>query len=363
MRSIAVSAVLGFLLPAVLLQAGEQSLHKTSVRIREGSFEINGRPTYAGRQFHGWKIEGLLMNSRMVQGIFDDRNPETRGRWDYPDAPWDPERNTREFVAAMPVWRAHGLLSFAINLQGGSPEGYSKSQPWKNSAFESNGSLRQEFLARLATILDKADELGMAPIVGFFYFGQAGGFESEAALVKATENATDWLLSNGWKNVLVEIANECNHGGYPAILQPPRAHELLDLVRQRSGGRLLVSTSLTGGRVPTANLVQAADFILLHGNGVREPDRLRKMVDDCRAVASYRGQPILFNEDDHYDFEKEDNNFLAAVSRGASWGYFDFRRKGEGYEEGYQSVPVNWGISSERKRGFFELLKKITGEN
>ncbi len=35
--------------------------------------------------------------------------------------------------------------------------------------------------------------------------------------------------------------------------------------------------------------------------------------------------------------------------------------KGEGFDEGYQSVPVNWGISSTRKRGFFRLLAEITG--
>jgi hypothetical protein len=35
--------------------------------------------------------------------------------------------------------------------------------------------------------------------------------------------------------------------------------------------------------------------------------------------------------------------------------------KDEGFDEGYQSVPVNWGISSARKRGFFELLEDMTG--
>ena len=33
--------------------------------------------------------------------------------------------------------------------------------------------------------------------------------------------------------------------------------------------------------------------------------------------------------------------------------------KGEGFDEGYQSVPVNWGISSERKKAFFSILKEI----
>jgi len=44
----------------------------------------------------------------------------------------------------------------------------------------------------------------------------------------------------------------------------------------------------------------------------------------------------------------------------ASWGFFDFREQGEAFDEGYQSVPVNWTISSERKKGFFGLLKRIT---
>jgi hypothetical protein len=70
--------------------------------------------------------------------------------------------------------------------------------------------------------------------------------------------------------------------------------------------------------------------------------------------------PILFNEDDHYDFDKPNNNFLAALSEGASWGYFDFRRQGEGFEHGFQSVPVDWKISSPRKTAFFAKLKEIT---
>jgi hypothetical protein len=49
------------------------------------------------------------------------------------------------------------------------------------------------------------------------------------------------------------------------------------------------------------------------------------------------------------------------VGRYASWGYFDYRMQDEGFDEGYQSVPVNWGISSARKRGFFKLLSEITG--
>ena len=120
----------------------------------------------------------------MVQGIFDDLNPETRPMWAYPDTGrWDPERNTREFLAAMPEWRRHGLLAFTLNLQGGSPQGYSKGrQPWHNSAITAEGELRPEYLGRLERILDRADELGMVVILGVFYFGQDERLKDEAAV-------------------------------------------------------------------------------------------------------------------------------------------------------------------------------------
>jgi hypothetical protein len=97
---------------------------RTQVTIEGEQFHLNGRPTYEGRTWKGKKIEGLLMNSRMVQGVFDDLNPATVSQWAYADTGrWDAERNTREFLAAMPEWRRHGLLAFTINFQGGSPQG------------------------------------------------------------------------------------------------------------------------------------------------------------------------------------------------------------------------------------------------
>ncbi|NLF29774.1 MAG: hypothetical protein GX591_02665 [Planctomycetes bacterium] len=343
---------------------------RTVVSIEGDAFLINGTPTYPGRVYQGMNLEGLLMNSRMVQGTFDDTEPTTRGYWDYADGPWDAERNVREFLAAMDEWRAHGLLSFTLNLQGGSPQGYSriKEQTWCNSAFEADGSLKEAYLDRLGRILDKADDLGMAPILGYFYFGQDWRLTDDAAVSRAARNATDWLIERGDRNVLIEIANEANIHYRRDIIKAPRVHELIRLVADHSAGRvdspagrLLVSASMGGGTVPPANVIAAGDFILLHGNGVGDPNRIRAMVDQTRAAEAYRGQPIVFNEDDHFDFDKSDNNMVAAVSRHASWGYFDYRFAGEGFDEGYQSVPVNWSISSDRKRGFFGLLKKMTG--
>src|SRR5258708_18065264 len=163
----------------------------TSVSIVGDEFYINGQPTYAGRAWHGHKLQGLLLNARLVQGIFDDRNTNTLSWWSYPDTGhWDPERNTREFIAAMPEWRRHGLLAFTINLQGGSPRGYVSAQPWHNSAFEEDGSLRSDYTARLERILDRADELAMVVILGYFYFGHYARLLDEPAHTLAPNNPT-----------------------------------------------------------------------------------------------------------------------------------------------------------------------------
>ncbi|MBL9131117.1 MAG: hypothetical protein JNG86_07960 [Verrucomicrobiaceae bacterium] len=337
---------------------------ETVVSIQGEDFHLNGRPTYEGRTWQGHRIEGLLMNARMVQGIFDDRNAETVKNWVYPDTgKWDAERNTREFIAAMPEWRAHGLLAFTLDLQGGSPFGYSKDQPWHNSAINDDGTLRDDYLARADKIITRADELGMVVILGLFYFGQDQRLKDEKAVLAAVDAATRWILAKQWRHVLVEVNNEANVKYDHDILKPKRVHELIQRVKsiEVDGRRLLAGTSFGGGGVPTPNVIEHSDFLLIHGNGVKGPDAMRDFIARVKATRGDRTIPIVVNEDDHFDFDRPDNNFTAAVKEHVSWGYFDFRMKGEGFDDGYQSVPVNWGISSARKRGFFELMKKITG--
>ncbi len=338
---------------------------------------IDGTPTYAGRSWRGHRIEGLLFNSRMANAIVDDENPATRGAWSYADADWDAERNTREFVAALPSYRAHGLLAVCLNMQGGSPQGYSWNQPWKIGAYTPEGAIKPAYAARLGTVIGACDRLGMVVVLALFYGKQSHALRDEAAVKAAVTNTVDWLAERGARNVLLEIGNEVNLPLFAHdIVQVPRCHELIDLAKARStgrfdtpAGRLMVSTSLVDLNAPPANILAAADFLLPHGNHINgprgrgdpSPHGVRLHVERHRAAAGYRGQPILYNEDDHYDFDQPDNHFVAAVESGAGWGFFDYRRIRERFEDGFQSLPVDWTISSERKRGFFGLLKDITG--
>ena len=351
---------------------------ETEVNIVDDKFLVNGKRTYPGRVWttskgESFPIEGLLMNSRMVQGIFDDLNPATRGQWAYPDTKqWDADRNTREFIAAMSLWREYGMLGFTINLQGGCPYGYCRTQPWDNSAFEPDGSLREDFMRRLELILDRADELGMIPIVGYFYFGQDERLVDEEAVKRAVTNATEWILKKGYTNVIIEVNNECDVEAYDhPILVCGRAHELITLVKsiKRDGRSLLVSTSHRGKVVPLPSIVEVSDFVLLHGNGVIKPERMQEMIEEVRQMDVYKSKPIVNNEDDRPWLTKEQgwgdygNNLAVAVQNYASWGYFDFRLEGENalFNEGYQSLPINWQISSPRKQAFFDQLANITG--
>ncbi len=378
-----------FLLGVMIVFAGCNADERTEVSIQGEMFYVNGKPTYEGRYWNGNKVEGLLLNARLVQGTFDDENPETRPTFNYPDTgEWSADRNTQEFIAAMPSWKAHGLNSFTINLQGGSPTGYGNKN-WINSAFDSNGDLKPAYMGRLSRILTKADELQMIVIVGYYYFGQDQVLKDEEAVKAGVRNATTWILKNGFRNVLVEINNECNSGAYDhPILKEDRVHELITLAQgiEIEGDRLLVSTSYGGCYVPHSNVVSVADYILIHGNSSREnreeeertgikiptPEYMQRLFDDTRAVEGYRGQPLVVNEDDHYEFDQPDNNYKRSIENYVSWGYFDFRRIGsraerEGLEEetdikiGYQSVPVDWSISHPRKEAFFNYTKEISG--
>lgn len=336
----------------------------TRVEISRDSFLINDEPTLKGRRWEGRSLEGLLPNSRMVQGIFDDTNSATRPRWAYPDTGvWDPERNTAEFVAAMPEWRRHGLLAFTLNLQGGSPTGYGN-QGWVNSAFAPDGSLRPDYMARAARIIDRADALGMVVILGLYYFGQADVLTDDAAVQRGVQHAVEWVFDRGYTNVVIEIDNECNGAYRHANLRAEGVAALLAYAQslQRAGRHLLCSVSYTGGRLPSPEIARRADFVLLHGNGVKDPARITAMVAQTRTLLAGATKPIVFNEDDHFDFDRPENNFTAATKARASWGFFDYRMKGETFADGYQSLPVNWGLSSERKRDFFKLLALITGQ-
>lgn len=350
----------------------------TRVTIEGTKFHINGKPTYAGRVFEGKPVEGLLFNSRMIQALFDDECPETRDVWAYPDTgQWDPARNTREFCAALPEYRAHGLLAVTVGLQGGgavfTPEVYNN---FVNSAFTDKGGLKPAYADRLKQLLEAADAAGMVVIVNYFYWRQATRYLDEV-LMEAAVRTTDWLLDTGHENILVDVANE-SHPMWKKnpLFLPENVHRVIGVVqsRRRDGRRLLTSTSSAGGPfLPEGKWLDMEDFCMPHGNGLT-PAQLTEKLRKLKATPGFaaRPRPIVVNEDSVFV-----ENLDAAFAEGCSWGFYcqgygsaykdrsDWTTHGREQEyaalSGYQTVPVNWGINTDRKRAFFARVKEITG--
>ena len=89
----------------------------------------------------------------------------------------------------------------------------------------------------------------MAPILGIFYFGQGERLRDEAAVKRGLRGALEWLLHKGYRNVLVEVNNECNIRYDHEVLRPHGVPELIRLGKSihRGGRRLLWVQVLEGG--------------------------------------------------------------------------------------------------------------------
>jgi hypothetical protein len=336
---------------------------------------INGQYTYAGTFFKQNLVEGLLFNVRAIQATFDDEaypdlevyQTDVGARsFVYPDTKtWDPERNTDEFIAALPSWRAHGITGVTVGFQGGRPAldawrmspWFNAYQPYKNSGFCGDGALKPAFAARMGRALKAIDEQGMAAIVSLFYFGQDHWLRDEQAVVRAVDEATQWLLGTGHRNLILEVANEIDENHYVHdILKPARVHELVDRVRNTTldGRRLFASASYTPGCMPRENVTALSDVVIPHGNGL-DGNGHRRVVQAIRNLEAFRRrpQPIIFNEA-NTSVECLDASFESY----ASWGYYDHGKNN--YRDGFQSPPINWTINTPAKRAFFERVREIT---
>jgi len=268
----------------------------TRVSIAGEQWRLNDAVTYPET-----KAEGLLLNVRMVNATFEDRNrPE-----------FDADANTQEFLAALPDYVGNGVRAFTLNLQGGTP-GYEGAV---NSAFNPDGSLRDPYMRRIQRVIEACDRLGAAVILGCFYQRQDQILKDEAAVRAGVVNAARWIQAKGFSNVVLEIANEFNHPGFDhRILKSPGGEvELIRLAKQ-TVPRLLISTSGLGDGLQDDAVARASDFVLIHFNSTT----LKEIPNRINALKKY-GKPIVCNEDQKTG-EQAAKAAELSVANGASWG-------------------------------------------
>jgi hypothetical protein len=298
-------------------QGGSTGSQRTHVSIIGDRWYLNGKVTYPGAP-----SEGLLMNVRMVNAVFEDRNR--------PD--FDPEANTDRFIAKIPDYAAHGVRAFTICLQGGMP-GYEGAV---NSAFNPDGSLRDSYLKRVQRVIEACDRHSVVVILGCYYQRQDTILTDATAIRAGVVNVVRWLTEIGNRNVVLEIANEYGHHGFdhPIFKEPEGQAELIRLAKE-TAPELLVSTSGGGSGTLHDEVRNASDFLLPHYNNtpVEEiPQRIEAL--------KKHGVPIVCNEDEKVGAEGAKAAELS-VANGASWGlmqaevnqYFPFEFNGAADDE------------------------------
>lgn len=295
-------------------QSKKGSPFLTQIYIQDSQWQINGELTNKGSP-----AEGLLMNVRMVNAVFEDRGEAWKGQVEY----FDPNENTNAFIEKIPEYVNHGINAFVISLQGGLP-GYEGAI---NTAFEPDGSLRPDYLERVERVIDAADQNGAAIILSCFYQRQRNhdfALNSKESIFRAVENTTEWLRDKGYNNVVLEVANEYSHGGFrswPAsewLMSETGQVELMRKAKEVHPGLLVSTSGLGHGRFPE-KLLEAADFLLIHFNNTALEDYEERI----HSLKKY-GKPIVCNEDDKVG--KEGALALAyAVHSGSAWGFMHSR--------------------------------------
>ncbi len=266
------------------------------ISIRGARWLLDGALTYPGAP-----AEGLLMNVRMVNATFEDRNRDD----------WAPEANTDRFIAHIPDYVDHGVRAFTLCLQGGFP-GYEGAL---NSAFEHDGALRPTYMERMLRVIRACDAAGAAVILGCFYQRQSGILDSANAIRTGLANVVSWITSNDLGNVLLEIANEFGHPGFQhVILKDPIGQAELIRLAKAAAPDLLVSTSGLGHGHYAPIVAESCDYCLIHYNET-------PMDEVPQRIAALRpyGKPIVCNEDTKVG-EQGARVARLSVTEGASWG-------------------------------------------
>ncbi|HJQ80555.1 MAG TPA: serine hydrolase [Lacipirellulaceae bacterium] len=276
--------------------APPRQTRQTRVAIVDGRWRINDEITYLGT-----RVEGLLLNVRMVNVTFEDRNrPE-----------FDADANTNEFIARIPDYVAHGVRAFTLNLQGGMP-GYEGAV---NSAFRADGTLRDTYLQRVQRVIDECDRHGVVVILGCFYQRQDQILKDADAVRAGVVHVIEWIRAAGYTNVVLEISNEFDHDGFDhAILKTSQGQVELIQLAKKTAPELLVATSGLGhGRLPD-DVARASDFLLIHFNGTPVGD-----IPDRIARLKKFAKPIVCNEDDKIGRDAADA-LTRSIENGASYG-------------------------------------------
>lgn len=303
---------------------------KTVLEIDKTRFKINGKLTYSEIKGVKENALGLLMNARFIQGIFDDKT----GRERYARFGRDhfcPDENTKELIAALPEWYRYGLRAITVGFQGGGPCFTINNFTIENNPYSEDGTeIDGEYLRRMKSIIDAADEIGMVVIVSLFYATQVRFLRDNGAIRSIVTKVSEWIRDNGFTNVIVEINNEHNDKNYlkcPILHEGSGVAELIGIVKSIIPNTPVGCSGFGGNYDETIG--EASSVVIIHGNGLTR-QHLYKLIK--RVKESQPGKPIVINEDSQAIGQMD-----VTYREGVSWGYYNNMTK--------QEPPTNWTVT------------------
>ena len=159
------------------------------------------------------------------------------------------------------------------------------------------------------------DESGVGIILSCFYQRQDQVLIGADAIRSGVVNVVRWIEDREFSNVVLEIANEHAHRGFThdIIRRPAGQVELIGLAKETSSG-LIVTTSGMGSGRAAAEIVEIADFIIIHFNNTP----MQEVPDRVEAFRQF-GKPIVCNEDTKVGAQGAEIAALC-VRIGCSWG-------------------------------------------
>lgn len=315
----------------------KQEKRETIVSIRGDKWYYNGKVINAGSP-----AEGLLMNVRMVNAVFEDRGRNRPERY----KEFNPAMNTDAFISMIPEYVSSGVNAFTLSLQGGTP-GYEGAV---NTAFNADGSLRDDYMARVEKVISACDKNQAVVNLTCFYQRQHSHFSAlsgKESIKHAVRNTVEWIREKRFSNITLEISNEYRHGGFRNwqqgewLMSEAGQVELIRLAKQLHP-HLLVSTSGIGDGKLHPSLIEAADFLLIHFNN----STINEYASIIGELKKY-GKPVVCNEDDKIN-NKGAMALKQSVMNGSGWGYMN-AEKNQTFPfkfEGVNDDPEVYGMFS-----------------
>ncbi len=312
-------------------------------RYKQDRFYVRGGSTaaweltYGGGRFRR-KVRGSLAMVRVTQGVFDDEWLNERS--------YDAEANTDRLIEQLDLYKQHGIGGIVVGLQGGDP-GYAREVNGvaRNasadlgeksgalvSAYNPDGSLKPNWMARLDKLLLAANQRGLVVCLVLFQQDQDESLASREAIVNAASNVARHLIEINARNVMLDVADAWDEpeGHWDHRWFIPRYVEyLIRAVRdqfQHADFTLPIGASSGSGMLYPISLARLCDMVLLQGDGRTAADKLAR----SRQFKQY-GRPVLMVSDSNGEMstkaELERERAIAeAYMQGASgWSYVPAR--------------------------------------